>query len=122
MGRRCRSWRYHVVPEHAGHQPGGKCRRCWTPCRTCLTKEQWAAGTRRCEACVDALLQSPEVSVRRTLVEEPGQSEAVLRALLTDPNGPIALAAERALSTTATDCVHSTVDSTVNSTQVRSVW
>lgn len=95
--RRCRSWRYHAVPGHTGHRPGGQCRKCWTPCRTRLTKAEWAAGQRRCEGCVNALLFSAEVDVRRALVAEPGQQEDVLRALTTDSNGPVSLAAEREL-------------------------
>jgi len=95
--RRCRSWRYHNVEGHTGHLPGGKCRRCWSPCRNRIPGDEWADGVRRCEDCVEALLHCPEVAVRRALVEEPGQRDDVLRALLTDPNGPVALAAEREL-------------------------
>lgn len=103
MSRRCTSWRFHDIPEHVGHLPGGKCRKCWTPCHARLTQEEWDAGQRRCDACVDALLQSSDPTVRRALVDEPNQDVAVLRVLVTDPNGPIALAAERALSVRSQD-------------------
>lgn len=97
MGRRCRSWRYHHIADHAGHRPGGSCRRCWTPCHQVIPKDDWIAGTRRCDGCTDALLFSPDVHVRRALVDEPDISDAVLGALVTDSNGPIALTAQRLL-------------------------
>jgi len=94
--RRCRSWRY-VDIGHTGHRPGGRCRQCWRPCRNRIPKSEWAAGTRRCSDCVEALLFSPEPQVRRILVDEPGQQRDVLVALTTDTSGPVAMAAQRRL-------------------------
>lgn len=138
MGRTCKSWRYHATSGHSGHLPGGKCRQCWTPCRSKLTKPEWQAGKRRCEACVDAILQSPEIAVRRALVDEPDLDTSVLRVLVTDPNGPIALAAERALEarglntsphdladvprSSESDRERSDVEAPHTPTSTRSVW
>lgn len=95
--RRCKSWRFHDVG-HSGHMPGGRCRKCWTPCHARISKTRWQDGVRRCDRCVHSLLYAPDPQVRRALAKEPRQSRTVLEVLIDDPDGSVAFAAEQALS------------------------
>lgn len=93
--RVCRSWRFVTVREHDNHSVPGECRECWVPCTNTLTREEYALGIRRCSECVQALMHCPIVAIRRALLDEPNVSDEILRALRTDPNGPISSLATR---------------------------
>lgn len=95
--RACTSWRFVEVDGHEGHARPSDCPKCWRACGTVLTREQWAAGIRRCEQCVQSLVHCPIVAVRRALIEEDGLGEDVLRVLVTDSNGPVSMRARRKL-------------------------
>lgn len=95
--RACNSWRFVIVSGHDGHDRPGACRDCWKACDNVLSRDQWAAGIRRCDECVQSLVHCPLVSVRRALVDEKNLPEAVLRVLMTDRNGPVSMKALRRL-------------------------
>lgn len=93
---RCRSWRYRHTDGHQGHLPG-QCRSCWRPCHARLPKPERGVAARRCEDCTQALLQCPDVAVRKALASEDDLDRSILIALTTDPAGPVAMAAQRRL-------------------------
>lgn len=97
MLRRCRSWRFNVVRGHDGHDKPGACRECWTPCFAPIAKTNWKQGERRCGDCERSLIHCQMVSVRRALVADPFVTPSVLKALRSDPSGPVSMAAEKAL-------------------------
>jgi hypothetical protein len=94
--RACASWRYVGFEGHSHPNPED-CSRCWLPCQNVLSRERWSAGVRRCEECVQSLVHCPLPAVRKALVDETNVSEDVLRALVTDPNGPVSMKARRKL-------------------------
>ena len=94
--RACTSWRFVTVDGHKDHLPG-ECSKCWIACGNVLTRELWAAGTRRCGQCADSLVHCPILQVRKSLVDEANVSEDVLAALITDSYGPVSMKARMLL-------------------------
>lgn len=95
--RLCVSWRFVNVPGHDRHDRPGGCKECWVPCVEKLTLDEWRAGKRRCDTCADSLIHASIPTVRRALVTDKYVTVEVLRALTSDPSGPVSAAAERRL-------------------------
>jgi hypothetical protein len=85
---RCQSWRPSERPHSPLHRPG-TCHRCWRPCR-----ERVAAGRRRCDACLSALLEIPSVPVHLGLAVEDDAEEEVLMSLARDSDVRVSEAAK----------------------------
>ena len=85
---RCRSWRVSEHPHSPLHRPG-TCRHCWRPC-----SERVAPGRRRCDACVNSLLEIPSIPVHLGLAVEEDAEEEVLMALANDSDVRVSEAAK----------------------------
>lgn len=88
---RCTSWRYTPLAGHSGHMPG-KCRSCWAPCTEKIDER---GG--RCQACLQAILASPDHRIRRCLLDEPDLTEDVLELLAQDQYPLISFGAQQRL-------------------------
>lgn len=75
---RCKSWRARPS-EETDYLPVGGSRKLWKRCRNRLQP-----GEPRCETCENALVQCPDVRVRRALAAEDGMSDVLARELATD--------------------------------------
>lgn len=90
---RCKSWRFLGLEDQSRHLPVGRDHEAWRPCRNRVD-----AGEHRCRDCENSLIMCPNTAIRRALVQEPNQSDYVLRSLVSDSNSAIALIAEQALA------------------------